>query len=253
MYAVACDLVRDDLLHGRPLRNLRARFGIPVSSQVLLVNFAKDAILESMWTAQYDVVASIAASRLDAVIAPNYSVFWTEPRMEQLINMKRSLINFAQLRTQKVPAIPHIYWRREKDLERWAEWIHANPSVDVISVNLQTFKSSDEWDFALQGLKWLVAALPPNTLFLLAGKTKAEWIARLKDIVPNLSLINKTPYVNAFQRRRLVYHSGVIRRPEQPHSPPNELFAENIRTFAQLLGPRPGAPLAKAPSPASPP
>jgi hypothetical protein len=234
------------------LQNLRARFGIPASSHVVLANFAKDAIVERMWTAQHNVVASIAASRLDAVIAPNYSVYWTEPRMEQLINIKRSLFNFAQLQAQGVPAIPHIYWRRQEDLHRWAEWIHANPSVNVISVNLQTFNSLDEWQFALRGLGWLVDALPPHILFILAGKASAERIARLKDTVPNFSLINKLPYVTAFKLRRLVYEHGAIRRSRQPHSSPAELFAENIQAFAELVDTRPSPLLARPLSPATP-
>ena len=252
IYAVACDLVKDDLLNGRPLQNLRQRFGIPASSHVLLINFAKDAILERMWTDQHNVVASFAASGLDAVIAPNYSVFWTEPRMEQLINMKRSLVNFEQLQAQGVSAIPHIYWRRQEDLQRWAEWLRANPSVNVISVNLQMLKPLDEWKFVLRGLKWLVEALPPHILFMLAGKTSAQRIAGLKDTVPNFSLINKNPYVSAFMRRRLVYEHGAIRKFLQPDSSPSELFAENIQTFAQLLGTRPSSFLAEPLSPATP-
>jgi hypothetical protein len=244
--------VKHDLLDGRPLQNLRARFGIPASSQVLLINFAKDAVVERLWTAQRNVVASIAASRLDAVIGPNYSVFWTEPRMEQLINMKRSLVNFAQLQAQGVPAIPHIYWRREEDLQRWAEWIRANPCLNAISVNLQTFKSPDEWKSVLRGLKWLVDALPPHMLFVLAGKARAQRIARLKATVPNFSLINKDPYVSAFQRRRLVYEDGAIRKLPHPHSPPSELFAQNIQAFVQLLGTRPSPFLTKPLSPAIP-
>lgn len=251
IYAVACDLVKDDLLNGRPLQNLRARFGIPPSSHVLLINFAKDAIVERMWAAQRNVVASIAASSLDAVIAPNYSVYWTEPRMEQLINMKRSLVNFAQLQAQGVPAIPHIYWRRQQDLQRWAEWLHANPSVSVISVNLQTFVSLDEWNFVLRGLRWLVDALPPHISFILAGKTSVQRITSLKDTVPNFSLINKMPYVSAFMHRRLVYEDGAITRLRQPDSLPNELLADNIQAFAQLLGTRPSPFLTKPLSPAT--
>ena len=252
IYAVACDLVRSHLLNGRPLQNLRPHFGIPASSQVLLINFAKDAIVERIWTAQRNVVASIAASGLDAVIAPNYSVFWTEPRMEQLINMKRSLVNFEQLQAQGVSAIPHIYWRRQEDLQRWADWIRANPSVNVISVNLQTFKSLDEWNFVLQGLKWLVDALPPHILFILAGKASAERIARLKDTAPNFCLINKLPYVSAFKLHRLVYEHGAIRKFLQLDSSPSELFAENIQVFAQLVGTRPSSFLTKPLSPATP-
>jgi len=219
---------------------------------VLLINFAKDAILERMWTAQHKVVASIAASRLDAVIAPNYSVFWTEPRMEQLINMKRSLVNFAQLQAHGVPAIPHIYWRRQEDLQRWVEWLRANPSVNVISVNLQMLKPLDEWKFVLRGLKWLVEALPPHILFMLAGKTSAQRIADLKDTVPNFSLINKLPYVSAFMHHRLVYEDGAIRRLRHPDSSASELFPENIQAFAQLLGTRPSPFLTKPLSPATP-
>ena len=82
-------------------------------------------------------------------------------------------------RNAGIPAVANLYWFRLEDLKRHLDWI-IDEDVDTIAINLQTFRTDDDWNRqALPGLNWLGHNLPDTTRVVLTGSSRIDRIATI--------------------------------------------------------------------------
>lgn len=224
------------LVSGRPLGDIKASLGLPHLSPLILMMFGKDRhVEEDLWNHWSNVIASIQQSNVSLVVAPDYSLLWDEPRMEHLLNMKRSLLAFSQLQKAGIPAIPHLFWYRTVDVERQADWFSRNPSVKLAAVNLQDCTKREEKALYFSGLTRLRERLDDQVHYLIAGLQSARDLQRLSNILGSFYLTNYQPYMCAYWRVRLQLNGTRVAKERAPNSAPRDLFEPNHLVYEGLM------------------
>lgn len=213
-----------------------AALGLRPDQRAVLVGYSEDPLIEALWTNRRTerTAERLAAMGWDLVLAPNTSLYANQPRAENLINMRRNLMLAAELAAAGVPTAPCVYWLRLEDLERYIDWVAAQRvRPAALAVNLQTCRTESDWQvMTVPGLAYLAAQLPEDLPVVLTGASRAARIAVLRELFgERLYLISQ----NALQYARhgaQMTDAGRINR----HARTEDLFAANVRHYAQLAG-----------------
>jgi hypothetical protein len=181
---------------------IRNRLGLSSSQVLVLLLFDQDALLEALWAAR--VVMGIADARFDLVVAPSYSAWTPRPRTELLVNAKRSLVFYRSLLAAGVRAVPRFVWEVERDVRRGADWILANPRVELVALDLQTYRNQPQWDHQVKGLALFDEWTGGRLSYLVNGPTTAARCGALVDVVGprRLHLTNATTQIGLRRSRR---------------------------------------------------
>ena len=150
------------------------------TSRSLWLGWGKDEYLERWWMRRRDW-ASKATHYYHAAIAPNFSVYGNHPRMEHLINMRRSLLAARLLEEAGIPSIPNVYGFRHEDLDRWCQWMH-DYRPRAAAHNLSTFRGSRSWDDHYPKLLYLSRHSPPGMRWVFGGVRSRERLSALSDL-----------------------------------------------------------------------
>lgn len=195
-----------------------------------------DVYLESFWV---DYQANRYLDRLRSqqfamITAPDFSLFLGGCALGQAYNLKRSLTLFAELQQAGVPTMPHLYWLNNHQLERWAQWLQANPLVQIVTINCQLYRKHESY-LVRQGIQYLNHTVGPRLHFLLEGPNQA-CLRELRMLSEYIHVAVKWPAIYALNNRRLIYNSERIQASKQI-TPISRvaLAANNIAAYAQYL------------------
>lgn len=184
----------------------------------MLLGIGKDDLIERMWGQQSDIYEVIAALNFSLVTAINYSVWYDEPRLEHLVNLKRSLITLQRLQAVGVPVIPHVYWHNTLDLRRWANWLSQN-EMRMIAINLQTAREETMWARLLEGIEWMGDNFPRHTQYLIIGPSTSARMSQIRRALGQVTFCNKDAYILATKRRRKTWDGQEFGRAHQDVDP----------------------------------
>lgn len=215
--------------------DIRERFSVGEDTKIILLNYAEDILIEKMWSKRKILFEKIASLNFDLVTAVNYSIWFDQPHAERLINMKRSLMTFEEMQSLGVPAVPHIYWTGQKDLQRWAKWLNKNQSVWCVAINLQTQRGRDLWDQTLADLRYLVSLLDRELHFIITGASKPERALQLKDLLQSLTITNGSCARKAASGY-LIKKDNDKYTFEHSAAPKNQILDMNTKFYISLLG-----------------
>lgn len=215
--------------------------GLPVDAAgrrplTVLLGYGEDPLVEAFWTRRHTdgLLADLAALRFDVVLAPNASMYGSQPRAEMLLNFRRNLLMAAEAAQAGAVAVPNIYWFRLEDLERYLDWLDEHPvgGPPAIAVNLQTFRTEEDWQaMALPGLSLLAAAIPARLPVIITGPSRPDRISQLIGLFGDrLTLISQNPAQYA-QHGALMTAEGRM----DVKASRADLFARNTRFLAGLL------------------
>lgn len=223
--------------------------GMSPREKLIVLGFASDRFLEGHWPAakRSKLLMAIREIEPDAAVAWNYSVWHrtgrglTVPRPDQMYNLKRSLVIFADMQAIGIPAIPHIYWGIPGDVDRWPRWFDENPAMHVFSVDLQTVDQPDAFDRALEHLAALRQRIGTRRAHaVLSGTCKVARVRELKHVWPHSSLANfAADYGSDRFRYKPCYG---LARPwsTNPDSwTRQEVFSEIVRQYSVLFATQP--------------
>jgi len=191
----------------------RALLGLPEDAKLVVLGFESDAFLEQAWPKprRRQILEAILEAQPDLAVAWGYSVWyrhtkgWAYPRIEQLFNMKRSLITYADLQRAGIPAAPHVYWGNHEDLRRWCRWLADNPSVSTIAVDLQTADADGDWQTALYGLTCLRQNLGHHVRILINGPCNLARIRQIDAVWPGCCLASLGAYFSTIFRQKPMF------------------------------------------------
>lgn len=199
----------------------------------VLVGYGEDPLVESFWTRRRSdhLVERIVAQGWDLVLAPNYSVYGNWPRVEHLLNMRRSLMIAAEFNTAGAVAVPNLYWYRLEDLRRLADWA-LDTDPPAVAVNAQTVRENTNWEsWLLPGLTWLAEHLPAELPVIVTGLSRADRIATAVELFgTRLTVISQNPHQYALH--------GAVMTPQgrrEVHARTADAFAATVRYMASLL------------------
>lgn len=212
-------------------RSAAEGMGLAPGRLAVLVGYGLDPLVEAVWTNKARLLPELGRQRWDLILAPNYSMYGSQPRAEQLLNFRRCLLIAAELEELGAPAVPNVYWFRKEDLDRYLAWM-ADVAPAAIAVNLQTFRTEADWEqMALPGLTYLSTGMPEGTKLVATGTSSADRIGQLGALFRRrLVLVSQNPLQYA-------RHGAVMtaRGRAERHARVEDAFAANVWHYARLV------------------
>ena len=218
--------------------SLRAQWGIGEDTQLLCIGNYLDPYLERLWQAQTapegreNVWGRLQALGFDAATSLNFSIYLDRPRMEHLVNIKRTWLTVQRMQeTSSLIPIPHLQWATTQDLERQLDYAQAQ-GFHTLTLNLQMIKRQG-WDTVAAGIP-IIQEKAPQLRLLITGVAGLKRLAELAEAFPNASFTNTTAHYLA-QRYLRLRRDGtrLIKEPVEGH--PDLILAENVRLFREFL------------------
>jgi hypothetical protein len=218
--------------------SLRTQWGISEDTQLICIGNYLDPYLERLWQTQMaaedheNIWGRLQALGFDLATSLNFSIYLDRPRMEHLINIKRTWLTVQRMQeTSSLIPIPHLQWATSLDLERQLDYAQAQ-GFHTLTLNLQMWKRQG-WDTVAAGIP-VIQERAPDLRLLVTGVAGLKRIAELAQAFPNASFTNTTAHYLA-QRYVRLRRDGtrLIKEPVEGH--PDLLLAENVRLFREFL------------------
>ena len=168
---------------------------IPTERKIVLVGYGTDPLVEAFWTRRYSLYPFLAEKKFDLVLAPNYSMYGSQPRAEHLMNFRRNLLVASEMVKAGIPAIPNIYWFRKEDLDRYLSWA-TDVEPEALAINLQTQRTREDWEvMVLPGLTYLAVELDSSIRLLVNGTIRPDRLGQLLELFgpERLILLTQSP------------------------------------------------------------
>lgn len=180
---------------------MHERLHVDARSQVLLVLYANDKVLEEyLWPSRCQFLDNLGVWRPDSVAAPDFSVWQGDPWIERQWAMVRSLRFYEMLQDRGFATIPHVAWGDEGQMDEWVRWLNAN-RVQRIAMDLQCLQQTRRR--FLPQLATFRDALNPRPSLLVNGVTDEPGLHALLGAWPNVSFTANVT-VLAYKRRQIV-------------------------------------------------
>jgi hypothetical protein len=241
------EVSRRAIPHEFGTHSLRCQWGIGEGVQLICIGNARDDCLEKLWNAQAEtnIWGRIMALGFNAATSLNFSIYLDDPRLEHLINVKRTWLTVRQMQeTSSLMPIPHLQWATLPDLERQLAYAQAQ-GFHTLTLNLQMVKRQG-WDTVAEGLA-LIRERAPGLRLLFAGVASLKRIAEVARFFPDRSQVaftNANAHFLAEHHVRLQRDgTRLIKEPVSGH--PDRILLDNVRLYhgflAELYGPEPVA------------
>lgn len=120
---------------------IRMRLGLSEVQKIAVLLFDKDPLLERIYN-DPRLVKELALAGYDLITAASFSIWEPRPRLHQLHNLIRSLELFVALQQEGANAVPRLDWVIPHDVRRSVDWLIENPSIEMISIDAMTSRSS---------------------------------------------------------------------------------------------------------------
>jgi hypothetical protein len=218
--------------------SLRAQWAIGEDTRLICIGNYLDPYLERLWQAQTapegggHLWSRLQSLGFDAATSLNFSIYLDRPRLEHLINIKRTWLTVQRIQEMSalIP-IPHLQWATTRDLERQLQYAQAH-GFHTLTLNLQMWKRQG-WDTVLDGLH-LLREKAPEMRLLVAGVAGLKHLTELAALLPNACFTNTTAHYLA-QRYLRLRRDGtrLIKEPVEGH--PDLILAENVHLFREFL------------------
>jgi hypothetical protein len=205
---------------------------VPAARKIILVGYGTDPLVEAFWTRRHALYPVIAMKKFDLVLSPNYSLYGNQPRTEHLLNFRRNLQIAGEMIGEGIPAVPNIYWYRKEDLDRYLAWA-ADVEPEVLAVNLQTQRTTEDWDsMVLPGLTYLAANLDPAVRMIFNGTIRPDRLAVLATLFGDrMTLVSQSPVQEA-RHGKVLTTAGTV---ERIFARPEDAFAQSVKNVNLLL------------------
>jgi Holliday junction resolvase len=165
--------------------------------RLIVLLFDRDKLIESIWTRGAALVRELVDAGYDAIVCPSFSTYTPRPRTDYMINMKRSLIYFEVLQTAGAHAIPRVAWTVSHDARRLANWAQDNRAVEMVAIDLSTYRSPTDWQKQIEGLEIFDSMTERRISYLINGSTTQERCEQLYEVagVDRIRISNVTTQV----------------------------------------------------------
>jgi hypothetical protein len=217
--------------------NIREELRVSPETQILALLNGKDDRLAALWGMDRSELYDEAdQDGFKAITGPTFSVSSERegdprtPAAQNVIMQKRHHKVLAEIGAQTTATpIPNLYWRGQRDRERWAEWLDEN-QVQVVYRDFTMTTQKENFRPELAGLIEILGWVGrPMHVLAGVGMNKAEWtIRRLGQEGHTCSIITSGPiYTSVIGGKRMVREGGDIVKTESD-APRPTLGEENL-------------------------
>lgn len=221
--------------HLRPLREV---YRLGASTRIALQLYVEDRVLEGFWAGRRWIIPALASMGFDLVLAPNFSVWRSASRWDQVVQQRRAFACYHEMVETGLPAVPDVGFSLfEPDGRLWAEWINDQPGLSAVSIFCGGRKIHAEVRAhreTVEDIALFHQAVRPDVTFVLGGIHSPARLADYRRAAPGrrLVVLNGMAYSLA-QRRKQLSPSACVARSAR------EIFLENCAwndiTYARVL------------------
>ena len=192
---------------------------------LVLTGVAPDHLLAAAWP---HLAAGRGAAGFDLVVAPAWSVYDDDPRLEHLFAIRQSL-QVAVALAGRQPVVPTLHWYRRHDLDRQLRWAR-RCGARAVGVDCSTLPGRARWLEVRAAMAYMRAALPGVHLHVQGPATAERMLdlARLGDV----TVYTRRPAALARARRVL---DRELREQPGPDDRAESLLI-SVEHMARLLG-----------------
>jgi hypothetical protein len=176
---------------------LRRALSLKPEQRLIILLFDDDELIERMWTRGASLIRELVDAGYDGVISPSFSTYTPRPHTDFMINMKRSLIYFEALQIAGAYAIPRVAWIVSHDARRVAVWAQENPMVEMVAIDLSTYRPPADWRKQVEGLEIFDSITERRMSYLINGPTTQGRCEQLYEIagVDRVRISNATTQI----------------------------------------------------------
>ena len=191
--------------------DMRLKLHLSPQATLICIAFGKDQALENIDPYRRQRMQELAGLGFNLVTSLDYSSYDVHWPPDRLNNQIRNLISFELLQAAGAPAIPHLGWSNERDIERVADWLWANPFVTMVAFDLQSpgAKESD-WRDYLESLDRF-RARAPALRYLVSGVSGRERLEQVRVRLGDVVFANERAYQQANHGHEEFCVGGVTR------------------------------------------
>ncbi len=178
--------------------------------RLVLTGIASDQLLASSWP---QLARGETASGFDAVVAPAWSVYDDDPRLEHLYALKQAALVTDALARRGQAVVPTLHWDGVHDLDRQLAWLERCGGREV-AVDCSTLLGRERWLEVRAALLRIRDWLPDSILHVQgpASLSRLQDLAQLQPVVVYSSRLAGL----ARARRYLDYRLSEKRGPDDP-------------------------------------
>lgn len=176
--------------------SVHEQFRLPQGKKVILHWFVKDRYLEKFWSNRAAYIPVLR--EFDAVFAPNFSIYENSPRIEHLVNMKRTAIAVQEMARAGIRVIPDVTWYRREDIDRWLEFLDLT-KAETAAFSMQVvgrLKGCSAWQSYLAGLRYFAQRFE-GRIVLIGVNSREKLIEAFRAAGRPLSVVDTTSFVTA--------------------------------------------------------
>lgn len=186
-----------------------AFFRLTPSTRIIVTGVDVDPSLERWWSFgdRPRLIESLHGLGIEMVTAPNYSLFTDVTRHDNLHNVKRIALTWAEFMAGGMPCALHVNGRTDTDYKRWSDFVAAREEVSVLAFEFTTGTASTlRGGYHRDQLLALAAqAGRPLHLILRGGR---RYLRELTAAFASVSTLDADPYVKTKYRQRAQFVIG---------------------------------------------
>ena len=213
-------------------KELLAHFRLAQRTPVILTGVAQDPALERWWSFsnRQRLIESLTDLRIEVVTTPNYSLALDVTRHDNLQNMKRIALTFAEFMAGGIPCALHLNARTNRDYERWTDFVGERDEVRLVAFEFTTGTAGRRGTWHRDQLIALATDVArPLHLFIRGGR---QHLRQLAGVFASITILDGAPYVRTKYRRRARFaiNGGIDWYPSwtMPGEALDELLQHNI-------------------------
>jgi hypothetical protein len=138
--------------------------------------------LERFWTDSHinEAWKRIGELEFEFVTSCMFSVWYDNPRFDQIYNLERNLYTHELFSRMGIPSIPFMLFSRERwDYHENVEWLKSNKQITIVAVRGQNRKDQSEFLELIEEMDAIRREVERTLHFLVVGISAANRIAAL--------------------------------------------------------------------------
>lgn len=159
---------------------LRRRLRTSPTSRIALVGTGMDQKLERFWK-RSDLDESwrrIVDLEFEFVTGCTFSVWYEDPRFDQIYNRERNMFSHAMFSSLGVPSIPFmLFSRNDRDYRENMEWLRHRDNTNFVAMLGQTGRSKSEFSELIDEMNSITNEVKRPIRFIVVGPSEPSRIA----------------------------------------------------------------------------
>lgn len=177
-------------------------FRLSRRTRIILTGVAEDRAIERWWSLgdRPRLIETLKPLGVEMVTAPNYSLFTDVSRLDNLQNMKRIALTFAEFMAGGMPCALHVNGRTPRDYERWTGFVAERDEVSSIAFEFTTGTAGARGEWHRDQLVALARQVGrPLHLFVRGGRRHLQ---PLTAAFSSVTVLDAGPYLKTKHRQR---------------------------------------------------